>query len=320
MIAGIRLNGWKHLPCFAHTLNLVVQDSIKADVQISSIKEKCKKIVSYFHHSSKATERLTSVLTRQNMESKKLIQEVETRWNSTYYMLERMIELHEPATTTLCLLNRNDLCLSDQGIDVMKEAVKVLKPFEAATREMSADTYISVSKVIPLARSLQRLTAGGSFNLSKALTAQMNRRFTNMESNFLLAAAALIDPRYKKAALSDLGALEVTIRRMINEAACCTPEPEPSDTESAVQKKPNELWDEFDKRVEETSTRRSVTTNATVEKQQYFQLFNLPRESNPLQWWNENSSHLPLLQELAKKYLCIPGTSVPSERVFFESW
>ena len=32
-VAAVRLNGWKHLPCFAHTLNLVVQDSLKADTQ-----------------------------------------------------------------------------------------------------------------------------------------------------------------------------------------------------------------------------------------------------------------------------------------------
>ena len=315
MVAGIRLNGWKHLPCFAHTLNLVVQDAIRSDSKVSAIKEKCKKIVAYFHRSCKATERFVSVLTRQSIEPKKLIQEVETRWNSTYYMLERLIELHEPVATTLCLLNRNDLCLSDQEVDIMKHAVEILKPFEAATREMSADTYISVSKVIPLARSLQRLTAGRSLNLSKYLVSQMNRRFVNMESNFILSVAALIDPRYKKAAFSDLGALESTIRRMVNEAASCTPEPEPFENELAP-KKTNQLWEEFDKRVEETSTRRSATTNATVEKQQYFQQKNIPRESNPLEWWDENSSHLPLLQELAKKYLCVPGTSVPSERVF----
>ena len=315
MVAGIRLNGWKQLPCFAHTLNLVVQDSINNDKDISAIKEKCKKIVAYFHRSSKATDRLDHILTRQNIEAKKLIQEVETRWNSTYYMLERLIKLHEPVTTTLCLLNRNDLCLSDQEVDIMKQAVEILKPFEAATREMSGDTYISVSKVIPLARSLQRLTAGVSFNLAKELTAQMNRRFANIEANYLLAVAAIVDPRYKKAAFSDLGSLETVTRRMMNEAASCTPEPEAADSQPA-RKKPSQLWEEFDKRVEETDTRVSVTTNATIEKQQYFQHKNLPRESNPLQWWKENSMHLPLLQELAKKYLCVPGTSVPAERVF----
>ena len=41
----------------------------------------------------------------------------------------------------------------------MKSAVALLKPFEAATRETSADQYFTISKLIPIARSLQQLTA-----------------------------------------------------------------------------------------------------------------------------------------------------------------
>ena len=39
---------------------------------------------------------------------------------------------------------------------------------------------------------------------------------------------------------------------------------------------------------------------------------------SPLQWWKEHSCVFPLLAlaKMAKKYLCVPGTSVPSERIF----
>ena len=58
VVASVRLNGWKLIPCFAHTLNLLVQDSLAADPTLSGI-QKCHDIESYFHHSCKATERLT---------------------------------------------------------------------------------------------------------------------------------------------------------------------------------------------------------------------------------------------------------------------
>ncbi|GAA6085058.1 zinc finger BED domain-containing protein 1-like, partial [Tachysurus ichikawai] len=42
----------------------------------------------------------------------------------------------------------------------------------------------------------------------------------------------------------------------------------------------------------------------------------LDSEANPLDWWRKHHVHLPTLSKVAKKYLCIPATSAPSERVF----
>ena len=40
------------------------------------------------------------------------------------------------------------------------------------------------------------------------------------------------------------------------------------------------------------------------------------KKNNPYTWWNYNQLRYPLLANIARRYLCSPTTSVPSERIF----
>ena len=39
-------------------------------------------------------------------------------------------------------------------------------------------------------------------------------------------------------------------------------------------------------------------------------------DADPLEWWKEHSKKYPILSRASKKYLAIPATSSPSERLF----
>ena len=71
----------------------------------------------------------------------------------------------------------------------------------------------------------------------------------------------------------------------------------------------------------------AATSSATLSQREliekelsaYLQSVNVDSEANPLQWWNDHEEMFPNLKNVAKKYLCVPATSSPSERVFSTS-
>ncbi|CAI6354947.1 unnamed protein product [Macrosiphum euphorbiae] len=79
----------KHILCFAHKLNLVAQNAISSVSKLTELISKVKNIIKWFKHSVVASDELRKATNGDG----KLIQEVATRWNSTYYMLERFTKL-----------------------------------------------------------------------------------------------------------------------------------------------------------------------------------------------------------------------------------
>lgn len=52
------------------------------------------------------------------------------------------------------------------------------------------------------------------------------------------------------------------------------------------------------------------------ELESYLQQPTLPRNEDPLLWWNSHKRKFPTLARIARKFLAIPAYSTPSERVF----
>lgn len=80
----------KHIACFAHTLNLAVQDGL--DV-VKEVHTKAKEIAAHFKRSTVSANKLAQTQREKNKPVLKVKQSTPTRWNSAYEMFRRLLEV-----------------------------------------------------------------------------------------------------------------------------------------------------------------------------------------------------------------------------------
>ncbi|KAL5237795.1 hypothetical protein ACI65C_005205 [Semiaphis heraclei] len=94
--------------------------------------------------------------------------------------------------------------ISAQSVLDITEVIEVLKPLEAATRELCGEFYVTSSVIIPMAHllynkiNLTKTTTIISSKLKVALLEQCQKRFEFIESVTHVAIATILDPRFKK--------------------------------------------------------------------------------------------------------------------------
>ena len=199
------------------------------------------------------------------------MQDVSTRWNSTYIMLERFYEQFEAITTTLCLVNQNDLCLKVENKATISKALQILKPFLEATEIISGQAYVSISMIVPLTKILQQhcsslSTANPGTTLAGSLNSELNCRFTSIETHYVTAVSTLLDPRFKKLPFADKTALGHTVNRLTQEVTTVISESDDPSSSSSDHQFTNlldlddfleetsaeSIWDSFDQRAKES--------------------------------------------------------------------
>ena len=332
IVGAVHYLGWKHQACFAHTLQL----SIKAGLQLHSVSElthMCRKIVGHFKHSVVAQNALEEKQEALGIRKNKLIQDVATRWNSTYEMLERLIEQERAVSAVLAESTKasdRDLIPSSESIVKMKRITAVLKPFAVATQRLCAEKVPSLSLVQPVLTALLKkhlspsdLDPGIVTELKNAIATSIRAHFTDESQRMTTYLTSVLDPRYKL-----LNFVDSHTKQYVFDNLLCRMKEEveldghvENPLPSPKRKKTDDILDYYASSSNGSSngsdTDSPYEANAMEKEVSLFRAEDeLDHNMDPLQWWQLNSHRFPHLAKLARRMLSIQATSVPSERLF----
>lgn len=324
-----------HHPCVAHTLNLLVQDAIKDNAKLNELLTKCRAIITYFKQSTKAVYKLREVQNQMGLQELKLKKDVPTRWNSTVIMMERLTKVKSPLSAVLPFFQAAPNNLEASEWAAIDDCVGVLKFFLSMTEELSGEMYPTVSRITPLIRGLnsriknKNVTTDIGKKLVTSLLEIIPKRLGFLETTKIVAIPTFLDPRFKKAAFETLENADKAQEWVIEELSdiiqsvqnCDNsdyPHPQNLSTFKANTNTndDDDLWWDFDKTISEISSTITPTDTASITVKQYLELPHLDRKKDPLEFWKLQENTLPFLSKLASKYLSVPATSVPCERLF----
>ncbi|GBP12719.1 Zinc finger BED domain-containing protein 1 [Eumeta japonica] len=356
MVRAMQLSGFEDISCAIHQIQLCIRAGVESQEWLLQLIAKLKKIATHFNHSLVAQAELTKIQKeRLNQSPLSVIQDCPTRWNSTFYMMERFSKLKD---SLVLYLSANPIAMiSPEDWMNIQKFVQLMQPFEEITRNLSS-SQISISSVIPLIQVLKTTlqqeetkpnTSEQFINFITKLRDELNSsvRFGNLVEDDKYTIATYLDPRYKSHFFTSVIAEQVeskllnmtinTIRtRQSNSIQDddCEPSPKRSRTQIAIEDievQPStskssaslqilESMLSVNEDQEEDSSTADDGDNLLLKIQSHLREYKkekrLPLHEDPLMWWNGNAHKYPHILPIVRQYLSAPPSSVASEQLF----
>ncbi|KAH6947104.1 hypothetical protein HPB50_017086 [Hyalomma asiaticum] len=125
-VSAVAKSNWSGLLCFARTLQLCINDAKREVASFSQLCVKCRSIVDRYKRIARA--QVMDIQNDMHMAQHEVIQDVPTRWNSKYTIMERLVELRASISVKLC--DSDVDYLSSREWKLMVVAVKALQPLD----------------------------------------------------------------------------------------------------------------------------------------------------------------------------------------------
>lgn len=213
------LNSWNslllrgellHMRCYAHILSLIVRDGLK---DINDSIARIRSAVRYVRSSPSRLRKFKACVELENIESKSLVcLDVETRWNSTYLMLESALKF-ERAFSNMEFrdskyaqeLSKGKGLPTSEDWNYARRFLPFLKLFFDTTIKVSGSSYVTSNNmtkdVYGIYMMIERYRGNEEQSLqemAQRMKTKFHKYFGNVNNiNLTLFIACIVDPRHK---------------------------------------------------------------------------------------------------------------------------
>nr|XP_043069079.1 zinc finger BED domain-containing protein 4 [Drosophila bipectinata] len=267
-----------HVPCFAHTINLVVDNTVKDIKSFSTVLDKVKHL-----------ENTVAMALINRSKSTKILPEM----------------LSKPE------LDSGDFC---ELLKPFKEATERVSGESYVTVSLVVPMItMSLAKL----RKILVQSADGIL-MKDVLLKRSDEYLIGLSKNKILIKACLLDPRFKKMYIPPTMVLEASKdileeMQLNSEGKRRSLNVKPLEELDTTQVNRQESFFEAHNR----TIQQNQISDSPYEKEfhLYISLPNTNWEADPLQFWTSQQQTMPHLSKLALRYLIIPGSSASSERM-----
>ncbi|XP_028381528.1 ZBED6 C-terminal-like protein [Phyllostomus discolor] len=210
----VTMEGYTHIPCFAHCLNSVVGNFLCHHHSVQIILSTARAICSHFQGSAEARRLLMQLQRRCGLPTHQPSWALSDHWASAYRLMEWLVEQQQPLREYEAKhhLGSAGMGLSATFWSLTNSLVMLLRPFQMVVQEASAP-QASLSQVLPQLRYLHIFLeqvpahfeeqgsgeAGAAIRLARGLALQLSTdcQLSELFYHEEFVLATLLDPRFK---------------------------------------------------------------------------------------------------------------------------
>jgi hypothetical protein len=343
----------RHVRCMAHVIHLAVGDFLNAlnsmpedsenaygenyipDPRSAGFIPRLRKLVVEIRSSVQRREQFARQCEAAKIRPKELVVDVRTRWNSTYDMIERALELRKPLDEMAELVSDlRKYKLTDGEWKLLVGIHKFFGLFKVASNQLCATSYPTLAATVPVYNfMIDRLedyrdtdTCPAATRVATDAAIDRLKQFYVGTDAEVYTVATILDPHHKLDYYHnhhwEREWIELARRTFDDAYAHYRAPPAPDACEMAPSEWCYSAEDNGhvhhygEGMLPAGYFYEPPRITERDEFKEYLGAQQAMPNTSTLQWWETNGGAYPSLEAMARNYLTIPATSIPAECAF----